>query len=431
MTPTQTIIAIEIGSSKVTGLAGVKHRDGKIAVVAHVQQSATTFIRKGIIYNADLAAACMRNIILRLKEQLQQDITQVYVAYSGQGIHSVVNEVSRHYDTEHKITKEDIDGLYDENITSAPEGRCILEVVPLEYSADTQKTTQPVGILTTTITGRYLNIVAKPKIMDFLEDCFKSIGIHVVEYKLTPLLVGDQLLSESQRNSGCVLVDIGADTTTVSVYKSKLLRFLAVIPLGSDNITKDLMTLQMEHSEAEDLKTGKFGEPYATFTEEEGMAIVHTTADGTPIQRRTLGDVIDARLTEILLNVKHQINESRYTRESLVAGAFLTGGGANMPNIANVFKDIVGIDKVIVRKNSLSADYILTGPIRTAESRYLAALALLASANQPCTVPLLQRSQEIFEQPTDVPDTHPAALTKKPNRWTRWWIRISDIVKED
>ena len=148
MTPSQTIIAIEIGSSKVTGLAGVKHRDGKIAVVAHVQQSATTFIRKGIIYNADLAAACMRNIILRLKEQLQQDITQVYVAYSGQGIHSVVNEVSRHYDIEHKITKEDIDGLYDENITSAPEGRCILEVVPQEYSADTQKTTQPVGILT-------------------------------------------------------------------------------------------------------------------------------------------------------------------------------------------------------------------------------------------------------------------------------------------
>ena len=49
------IVAIEIGSSKVIGVAGVKRLDGKIEVTAHVQQDSATFIRKGIIYNADLA----------------------------------------------------------------------------------------------------------------------------------------------------------------------------------------------------------------------------------------------------------------------------------------------------------------------------------------------------------------------------------------
>jgi cell division protein FtsA len=220
-----------------------------------------------------------------------------------------------------------------------------------------------------------------------------------------------------------VLVDIGADTTTVSIYKSKLLRFLSVIPLGSDNITKDIMSLQMEHSDAEDLKVSKFGEPYASFTEEEGDAVVKTTTDGLQIQRKTLSSVIDARLTEILINVKQQINESKYARESLVAGAFLTGGGANMPNIANVFKEVVGIDKVTVRKNSQSADYILPDGIKNMEARYLAALGLIANANQNCTAELEHRPQDIFvdqHQPAvaevAVPDTNEADTAAKDEK---------------
>ena len=108
------IVAIELGSSKVIGVAGVKRLDGKIEVTAHVQQDSATFIRKGIIHNEDLAISCIQNIIAKLKEKLQKEITQVYVCYSGQGVHSVHNEVSRLFESDHKIVKEDIDGIYEE-----------------------------------------------------------------------------------------------------------------------------------------------------------------------------------------------------------------------------------------------------------------------------------------------------------------------------
>ncbi|MDD6782964.1 MAG: cell division protein FtsA [Prevotellaceae bacterium] len=381
------IIAIELGSSKVIGVAGTKRSDGKIEVTAHVQQDASKFIRKGIIYNADLAVSCVKNIIEKLEEKIQKKIFQVYVSYSGQGIHSVHNEVIRSFEEEeHKILKEDIDSIYDENTNYSYEGQCILDTIPQEFSVGTQKLSDAVGVMGNRIEGRYLNIIAKSKLLNYIENCFKNIGgVRVVEYKLTPLVVADQLLNEAQKNSGCVLVDIGADTTTVSIYKSKLLRFLSVIPLGSDNITKDIMSLQLEHKEAEELKVSKFGEPYASFTEDEGEAIIRTTPDGIVIKRKELSSIIDARLTEILINVKQQINESKYVRESLVAGAFLTGGGANMPNISNVFKEVVGIDKVTVRKNSQSADYILPQGIKNSETRFLAALGLIANANQNCT----------------------------------------------
>lgn len=393
------IIAIELGSSKVIGVAGVKRRDGKIEVIANVQQDSATFIRKGVIYNADLATSCVRNIIARLTEKLQKEITQVYVCYSGQGVHSVHNEVNRLFENEHKIVKEDIDGIYEENVNHVYEGQSILDAIPQEFSVGTQKVLNAVGVLSGNVTGRYLNIVAKSKLLNNLQTCFQEVGVQVMDYKLTPLVVADQLLNDAQKNSGCVLVDIGADTTTVSIYKSKLLRFLSVIPLGSDNITKDIMSLQLEHSEAEELMTSKFGEPYASFTEEEGEAVIKVTADGVQIQRKTLSAVIDARLTEILMNVKQQINESKYARESLVAGAFLTGGGANMPNIANVFKEVVGIDKVSVRKNSQSADYVLPDGIKNTESRYLAALGLIANANQNCTAEMKRAGGDFFDPP--------------------------------
>lgn len=408
------IVAIELGSSKVVGVAGVKRLDGKIEVTAHVQQDAATFIRKGIIRNEDQAIACIQNIIAKLKEKLQKEITQVYVCYSGQGVHSVHNEVNRLFENDHKIVKEDIDSIYAENLNHVYEGQRILDAIPQEFTVGTQKLMDAVGVLSSNVTGRYLNIVAKSKLRNYLENCFNEVGgVRVAEYRLTPLVVADQLLNEAQKNSGCVLVDIGADTTTVSIYKSKLLRFLSVIPLGSDNITKDIMTLQMEHNDAEELKVSKFGEPYASFSEEEGESVVKTTADGVEIKRKTLSSVIDARLTEILINVKQQINESKYARESLVAGAFLTGGGANMPNITNVFTEVVGIDKVTVRKNSQSADYILPVGIKNTEARYLAALGLIANANQNCTAPMEVKPQNIFgPEPAPIP---PVDETDKPD----------------
>ena len=62
------------------------------------------------------------------------------------------------------------------------------------------------------------------------------------------------MLTEPEKRSGCVFVDMGAETTSVAVYKNNLLRHLAVIPLGGANINRDIMSLQIEDDEAEELK---------------------------------------------------------------------------------------------------------------------------------------------------------------------------------
>ena len=61
------------------------------------------------------------------------------------------------------------------------------------------------------------------------------------------------MLTENEMRSGCALVDFGADTTTISVYKNNILRYLSVLPLGGNTITRDITSLQMEEQDAEKL----------------------------------------------------------------------------------------------------------------------------------------------------------------------------------
>ena len=80
--PKEFIVAIELGSSKMTGIAGKKNLDGSIQVLACVKEDSSSFIRKGVVYNIDKTAQCLTNIISRLEKQLKTGITQVYALYS-------------------------------------------------------------------------------------------------------------------------------------------------------------------------------------------------------------------------------------------------------------------------------------------------------------------------------------------------------------
>ena len=96
------IVALEIGSSKVTGVAGRKEPDGAIRVLAYAQEPSAAFIRKGSIFNPDKMAQCIKSIKKKLEDKLQKTISQVYVGIEGMGMHTVANSISKNF-TEKRI----------------------------------------------------------------------------------------------------------------------------------------------------------------------------------------------------------------------------------------------------------------------------------------------------------------------------------------
>ena len=342
------IVAIELGSSKMTGIAGRKNPDGSMTILAVAKEDSTSYIRKGVVYNIDKTAQGLSNIISKLKNTLQTDITQVYVGIGGQSIHSINNSVIKDLPIDAIISQDMVNELMDNNRNMTYPEYEIQDAVTEEYKVDSQYQDDPVGIQAKHLEGNFLNIVWRRSFYRNLNNSVENAGITFAERYIARLVMADNVLSEAEKRAGCVLVDLGAETTTMSVYYRNKLRYIAVIPLGGNNITKDLESLQLEETEAEALKT-KYGSAYtdpATIDPNEVINIDSTRS----IKRIQLVDVIEARTLEIIENVRYLI-PAEYA-DKLICGIVLTGGGSNMKNIETAFRNATNMEKVRVAKTT-------------------------------------------------------------------------------
>lgn len=340
------IVAIELGSTKISGIAGKKNLDGSITVLAVVEEDSTSCIRKGVVYNVDKTVQCLSNIIQKLKTVLKSNITHVYVGVGGQSILSVKNVITKDLPAETLVSQDMINELMDSNRSMPYPDQEILDSATQEYKVDAHYQLDPVGIQCSHLEGNFLNILWAKTFYRNLNKCFDQAGIAIAEMYLAPLALADSVLTEAEKRSGCVLVDLGSGTTTVSVYYKNILRHLAVIPLGGDNITKDIASLQMEEATAEQMKL-KYANAYTPSNDIDATLMLPIDQD-RKVESRKFIDIVEGRVEEIIKNVRFQI-PNEYA-DKLLGGIILTGGGSNLKNIETAFHNHALIEKIRVAK---------------------------------------------------------------------------------
>jgi cell division protein FtsA len=212
--------------------------------------------------------------------------------------------------------------MYEINKSNNTSDKDILCTIPQNYKIGTQVVLDPEGMNAEKIEGTFLNIVAKSAIKDDIVNCFRTANINVAELPISVLSLAEAMLPEREKTSGCVLVDMGAETTSVAIYKSNILRHLAVIPLGSANINRDLCSLQIEDKEAEELKL-TYGSAFSDYLEANQDPIKLT--DGRTVKYEEICGLIEARIEEIFLNIDYQIKSQDFSEKKLIGGIFLTG----------------------------------------------------------------------------------------------------------
>lgn len=395
MAVTDFIVAIELGSSKISGIAGKKLPDGSIQILATASENASDCIRKGVIYNLDKTTLSLTSIIKKLESTLKASIGKVYIGMGGQSLRTIRNTEVRHMDEDTKISQELIDELKDSNRAVPIVGYQILGVAPQEYKVGNDLIVDPVGVQTDHIEARFLNIIARKNVKENAAKCCDLVPIEIAEDAedlIAPLALADAVLTSSEKRSGCVLVDFGADTTTVSVYKNNILRHLAVIPLGGNNITRDICSQQIEEDDAETLKI-RFAQAYVEPTENEDENKSYKLENGCSINAILLEDIVEARLNEILDNVANQIVLSGYENK-LLAGAVITGGGINLKNMEEAFVKRTKIEKIRVAKDTHIS---LKGMEIKKDGTNNTLIALLAAGKVNCC--LMMPEQPKPEQP--------------------------------
>ena len=326
MAAKQFIVAIELGSSHMTGIAGRKTSSGSIDVMAVATKDSRNCIRKGVIYNIDEAASLIRTLVAQLERTLKASVKQVYVGIGGMSVHSVLRTEQYQLGKARKVTQADVDNMLDATRLQDIPRYAIHDVIPQEYEIGVHSTLSPVGMQAEMIEGKFLNIVALKSLQNNIDECFAQAGVKIVDYFLMPLTEADQVLTTNEKQAGCALVNIGFGTTSVSVYKNGLLRYLMVLPLGSNNVTLDICTSQdVDWNTAEHLKQ-TYGKAIADTEESDEVVEV---SENQKIKVSELQAIIEARTREILANVDHQLVESQYSN-ALRRGMVLTGQGAQL-----------------------------------------------------------------------------------------------------
>lgn len=401
------IVAIELGSSVFRGIAGKKNPDGSITVQALVKEDATQCIRKGVVNNIDKTATCLKNIVAKLSKTMKQNISHVYVGVGGQSVRSVRNVIVKDLPTETIVDGDIVDGLMDSNRGMDYPDLEILNVVTQEYKVGNQYVVDPVGIKGTRLEGNFLNIAQRKLFYSNLNEAFDKAGIAIAEIFPAPLVLADNVLTESEKRGGCVLVDLGADTTTVSVYHKSLLRHLAVIPLGGNNVTKDITALKMEEREAELLKL-KHGSAYTEIADMD-PALTYSIDGERTIESKQLIELVEARVEEIVQNVWHQVPAEYVSK--LLGGIILTGGGSNMKNIELAFKKYTHMDKIRKARFVNLAIKSNIADINKHDTTLNTIISLLAKGDMNCAGgPIVHQQStgtDLFGQTTTTTTTHP------------------------
>ena len=437
MEKNQYIVALEIGSSKIVGAIAEKSPAGFLTVKYLQEEKHLNSVRYGIVQNVENIKSSINRIIKNLEGMIDGRVTQVYMGVSGRSLHSIVSEVNRSVGTTEAITKELIDRIIKDATSTPIRNHDTVDIVPRAYYVDKVETLTPVGQFGSSIKIKVNLIVAKPSLKLNLNRVM-TFGIPVKDYIVTPLAVGEQILSDSDRELGCMLVDMGAETTTVTIYKNKALIYLSTIPLGGRNLTRDVMTgLSVLEETAENVKKN-INNPL------DPGNVSNVVIEG--VNSREAANYISARTGEIIANINQQLADAGVTDKD-IQSIVLIGGCAHMGGLRQKIEDTIKI-KVRMGQNPPTLN-ILNSDINRME--YIEMFSLLATAaerineGETCVEisrfvddpvgPVMERD-DVPQRP--VKTVEEPTKTKKPKKDNPWSNRLrglkdklSGLITED
>ena len=431
MEKNQYIVALEIGSSKIVGAIAEK-TSGYLSVKHLQEEEHLNSVRYGIVQNVENIKSAINRILKNLESMIDGRVTQVYLGVSGRSLHSIVSEVNRSVGSTEAITRELIDRIIKDATSNPIRNLDTVDIVPRAYYVDKVMTPNPVGQFGSSIKIKVNLIVAKPSLKLNLNRLM-NFGIPAKDYIVTPLAVAEHILSDSDRELGCMLVDMGAETTTVSIFKNKALIYLNTLPLGGRNLTRDVMLgLNVMEETAENVKKN-INNPL------DPINATSVTIEG--VNSREAANYISARTGEIIANINQQLADAGVSPDE-IKSIVLIGGCAHLNGLKQKIEDTIKI-KVRMGQNPPTIN-ILNSNINRME--YIEIFSLLAAAAERIedgeTCVELNSVAEGPVMPRRDPDPKPQPGTggstnkgkvkepKKP-KWGKWADRLKNLMSED
>ncbi|MBI2625073.1 MAG: cell division protein FtsA [Candidatus Nealsonbacteria bacterium] len=334
------ITALDIGTSSIKGVCLLKNGKSNSLELAASAQHPSFGVRRGVVVRVEEVSKIINNILEQLENQSGQKIESVFVNIGGSHIFTMNSSgsvvVSR---ADQRISQEDVDRVVQAAQTfSLPFNKEILDIYPKEFTVDGEKGIKgsPLGMQGLKLEAQVLAIGAFSPYFKNSTSAVLNSGLQILDIIPSPVATARAVLSPQQKELGTCVIDIGAGTTDVAIYKEGDLMGAAVLPIGSDHITHDIAVwLKTDIEAAERIKI-EFGTCDQSSSKKEKIK-VSGEDNNLVFSRKMLSGIIVARITDIFSEVQKEI-KNNFQGEILPGGIVLTGGGSKLPKIVELCK---------------------------------------------------------------------------------------------
>lgn len=347
MNKSEFIVGIDIGTTKIVAIAGRINEYGKVEVIS-MGKSDSLGVKRGVVANIDKTVASIRKAVDQAVANANIEMNVAYVGIAGQHIKSLQHRgILVRDDINTEISFDDIRKLkMDMHKLVLPPGDRIIHVLPQEFIVDNEQGIKdPVGMAGIRLEANFHMITGQIAAAQNIHKCVTRSGVQVQDLILEPLASAEAVLSEEEMEAGVALVDIGGGTTDIAIFQDGIIRHTSVIPFGGDIITEDIKEGCMIMKPQAELLKKEFGSALPQKTQLKEIVSIPRLRGRDPreISLYSLAGIIEARMEEILKQVKFEIKSSGYENK-LIAGIVLTGGGSKLKHIVQLTEFITGID---------------------------------------------------------------------------------------
>lgn len=344
------LVGLDVGTSKVATLVAQKNENNSFDIIG-VGLSANSSMRKGTVVDLEDTISSISASLEEAERMAGIPIERALVALGGDDIEGLNSTGVIAISGENgEVTQADVDRAIEATKAIAqPTNREMLHILPRLYTIDGQGGIKdPIGL-----TGIRLEVDAHviagsvPAIKN-LTKCVYQAGVDIEDLVYGGLASTYSMLTKKQKEIGVALIDIGAGTTDVVVIEEGDVLHSATIPLGSANVTNDVaIGLKTSIAVAESVKI-KHGSclPDAVSEHERIDLSEFDEKEDQEASHRYLAEIIEARMSEILLLVKEELK--KVNRDGMLpAGAVLVGGGAKLSGIVGLAKETLRLPSAV------------------------------------------------------------------------------------
>lgn len=334
------VVGIDVGTTKIcTLVARVEGSDFRILGVG-IEPSRG--MRKGVVVDiAELQTAIARSIE-KAERTSGLEITSAQVSLAGSHVTSI-NSKGACGVSGSVVDKNDVLRALDSaRAVSIPHNREIIHVIQRGFSIDSQDGIhKPIGMHGYRLEVEAHIITAATTSLDNLEQCVNVAGAEVEAFILNPLASAETVLTDTEREMGVVVCDIGGGTTDLAIYINGDVWHTMVLPVGGNHLTSDIAHgLRLPLKQAEEIKL-QHGCALEHKVSADDIFNIRPFGDDEKIEcsRRDLAAIIEARMEEIFAMIIQEIKRSGYDG-LLPAGMVLTGGTSALPSIKELAHEI-------------------------------------------------------------------------------------------